>query len=349
MSVRFEGAARRAIDRAMTEVERRGNTTLDTLHLLMGLLAEPKGHAAAALRALDVSPESLRLAASRQLLTHPVGEAPGVDIAAATERVLERAHRISVQYLADAVSDLDILLACAEDVESHAGKLLDEAGVTASRLWAIYGSVRTAGRQHVDTGRRADTGPETHGPGGPPGRPGRRPSDDVAVAGDGALIVRSGIGYDSHRFGPGGPLILGGVAIPGEVRLVGHSDGDALAHAVSDAVLGAAAAGDIGELFPDDDPANQGRDSLEMLASAVARVRSRGFAVHQVDVTVVAERPKIAPHRQAIREALGRALAVSPDAVSVKGKTNEGMGWIGRGEGLACIAVATLVPVSRAP
>jgi 2-C-methyl-D-erythritol 2,4-cyclodiphosphate synthase len=342
MSVRFEAAARRAIDRAMIEVERRGHPTLDTLHLLLGLLGEAEGQAVTALRMLDVSGESLRVAASRQLLAHPIGGAAGIGVAAAAERVLERAHRISAQYPADAVSDLDILLACAQDVETPAGRLLDDAGVTASRLWAIYGSVRTTG------GRHADPGPQPDGLPGAYGRPGRLTSDDAAGAGDGARLVRSGIGYDSHRFGPGGPLILGGVAIPGDVRLVGHSDGDALAHAVSDAVLGAAGAGDIGELYPDDDPANRGRDSIEMLASAVARVRSRGFAVHQVDVTIVAERPKIAPHRQAIREALGRALAVSPDAVSVKGKTNEGMGWIGRGEGLACIAVATLVPVSRA-
>jgi 2-C-methyl-D-erythritol 2,4-cyclodiphosphate synthase len=157
---------------------------------------------------------------------------------------------------------------------------------------------------------------------------------------------RSGIGYDSHRFEPGGPMTLGGVTIPSEVRLVGHSDGDAIAHAVTDAVLGAAAAGDIGEMFSDTDEANRGRDSIEMLRLAVERVRGRGFAVQQVDVTVIAEQPRIGPHRAAIAERLGEALGVGPDAVSVKGKSNEGMGWIGRGEGLACIAVASVVAVS---
>src|SRR5919112_2127341 len=103
---------------------------------------------------------------------------------------------------------------------------------------------------------------------------------------------RTGIGYDSHRFAPGGPLVLGGVEIPADVHLAGHSDGDAIAHAVTDAVLGAAAVGDIGEMFSDRDPANRGRDSIEMLAAAVGRVRARGYAVHQVDVTVVAEQPK---------------------------------------------------------
>lgn len=156
--------------------------------------------------------------------------------------------------------------------------------------------------------------------------------------------TRVGIGYDSHRFAPPGPLILGGVSIPSDVRLHGHSDGDAIAHAVTDAILGAANAGDIGEMFSDKDPANKNKNSIEMLAAAVARIRDRGWRVVQVDVTVITEQPKIAPHRAAMREALADALDVGVDDVSVKGKTNEGMGWIGRGEGLACMAVATIIP-----
>jgi 2-C-methyl-D-erythritol 2,4-cyclodiphosphate synthase len=160
------------------------------------------------------------------------------------------------------------------------------------------------------------------------------------------MTARVGIGYDSHRFAAGGPLILGGVRIPSDTHLHGHSDGDAIAHAVTDALLGAASAGDIGEMFSDQDPAHRGRDSMEMLRAAVARVRSRGFAPQQVDVAVVSEQPRIAPHREAMRAAVAAALGVSADAVSIKGKTNEGMGWIGRGEGLACMAVATVVPLS---
>ena len=156
---------------------------------------------------------------------------------------------------------------------------------------------------------------------------------------------RVGIGYDSHRFAPPGPLILGGVPIPSDVHLEGHSDGDAAAHALTDAILGAAAAGDIGEMFSDRDPANKGRDSLEMLHAAVARIAHMGWRVQQVDVTIVAERPKISSHRELMKARLAPALGVSTDDVSVKGKTNEGMGWIGRGEGIACIAVATIVPV----
>jgi 2-C-methyl-D-erythritol 2,4-cyclodiphosphate synthase len=157
-----------------------------------------------------------------------------------------------------------------------------------------------------------------------------------------AVSTRVGIGYDSHRFAPGGPLILGGVRIPADVSLLGHSDADAISHAVTDAVLGAAAAGDIGSLFPDSDDANKGRDSIEMLRGAVASVHALGFTVTNVDVTVIAEFPRIGPHAPAIRARLADALGITAPAVSVKGKTNEGMGWIGRGEGIACIAVATL-------
>jgi 2-C-methyl-D-erythritol 2,4-cyclodiphosphate synthase len=158
------------------------------------------------------------------------------------------------------------------------------------------------------------------------------------------MTIRVGFGFDSHRFGDSGPLKLGGVDIAFDKHLVGHSDGDAVAHAITDAILGAIGAGDIGALFSDRDPANRGRDSLEMLSVAVGRVRDAGYAVHQVDVTVVAEAPRIAPYREAMQTELARVLCVRPSSVSIKGKTNEGMGWIGRGEGIACLAVATLAP-----
>jgi len=159
---------------------------------------------------------------------------------------------------------------------------------------------------------------------------------------DADATVRVGIGYDSHRFAPGRPLKLGGVLIPSEVGLLGHSDADAICHAVTDAVLGAAGLGDIGEMFPDTDPANKGRDSIGMLEAAVKRIAAAGYGVHQVDVSVVAEIPRLAPHREKIRARLASALGIESASVSVKGKSNEGMGWIGRKEGLACIAVATL-------
>lgn len=137
-------------------------------------------------------------------------------------------------------------------------------------------------------------------------------------------------------------MLLGGVEVPADGHLAGHSDADAVAHALTDAVLGAAAAGDIGAMFPDTDDANRGRDSIGMLAAAVSRVRAAGWTVANADVTVIAEAPRIGPHRDEMRTRLGAALGIPPARVSIKGKTNEGLGWIGRGEGVACIAVATL-------
>jgi 2-C-methyl-D-erythritol 2,4-cyclodiphosphate synthase len=144
-------------------------------------------------------------------------------------------------------------------------------------------------------------------------------------------------------------LILGGCTIPSDVSLVGHSDGDAVAHAVTDALLGAAGVGDIGAMFPDTDPRNRGRDSIEMLKLAIDRVHAMGWRVNNLDVTVVAERPKVAPHRDAMRSVLATALRVEVGAVSIKGKSNEGMGWIGRAEGLACMAVASIVASEPPP
>lgn len=157
-------------------------------------------------------------------------------------------------------------------------------------------------------------------------------------------MIRTGLGYDSHRFAPPGPLVLGGVTIESDVRLAGHSDGDAVAHAVTDAILGAAALGDIGQLFPDTDAANENRDSIGMLRIAVQRLHRAGWRVQQTDVVIVTEYPRIGPHRDAMRACLAEALQIAPADVSIKGKSNEGMGWIGRGEGLACLAVASVAP-----
>jgi 2-C-methyl-D-erythritol 2,4-cyclodiphosphate synthase len=155
-------------------------------------------------------------------------------------------------------------------------------------------------------------------------------------------MSRVGIGYDSHRFAAGRPLILGGQRIPHAAGLDGHSDADAVAHAVTDAILGAAAAGNIGALFPDTDPRWKDADSMQLLRQARAVVEQRGYRVVQADVTVITEAPRLAPHLGAIAAALGEALGIAAGDVGVKAKTNEGMGFIGRGEGLAVVAVATL-------
>lgn len=155
-------------------------------------------------------------------------------------------------------------------------------------------------------------------------------------------MTRTGIGYDSHRLVADRPLILGGVRIPHELGLIGHSDADAVAHALTDALLGAAAAGDIGKLFPDTDPRWKDADSLLLLAAACAYLRERGFNPEQADITVIAERPKLGAYFPAMAEALSHSSGIPVDAIGLKAKTNEGMGWIGRGEGIAVIAVATI-------
>lgn len=151
---------------------------------------------------------------------------------------------------------------------------------------------------------------------------------------------RVGFGYDLHRLVDGRRLVLGGVEIPGDRGLVGHSDADVLCHAVTDAVLGAAGAGDIGQLFPDDDPFWKDAVSLDLLRRAVAVVHGRGFMVHNVDAVVIADWPKIRDHAEAIRDNLADALSIAPDHVTVKGKTSEGVGAIGRNEAIVAHAVA---------
>jgi len=155
-------------------------------------------------------------------------------------------------------------------------------------------------------------------------------------------VTRVGIGYDSHRFVAGRPLVLGGVTIPHARGLAGHSDADAVAHALTDAILGAAGAGNIGQLFPDSDPQWKDADSMELLRTAHELVRGRGLTLAQADCSVIAEQPKLAPHLAEMAAALSSRLGVAAGAISVKAKTNEGMVINGRGEGLAVIAVAVL-------
>jgi 2-C-methyl-D-erythritol 2,4-cyclodiphosphate synthase len=155
------------------------------------------------------------------------------------------------------------------------------------------------------------------------------------------MQTRAGLGVDTHRFAPGRRLVLGGVAIPFDRGLDGHSDADVLAHAITDAVLGAAGLGDIGEHFPDTDPEWEGADSIELLRGAVAVVAADGWAVEHVDATVLLERPKLLPHREAMRARLASVLGAGA-SVSIKATTAERMGFVGREEGVAAMAVATL-------
>jgi len=155
-------------------------------------------------------------------------------------------------------------------------------------------------------------------------------------------VIRTGIGYDSHRLVAGRRLILGGVELPSELGLEGHSDADALCHAVTDALLGAASLGDIGEHFPDSDERYRDADSIELLRAAAGMVREAGFVPVNVDATILLERPKLAGARAAMRERLADAIGLGPDEVNVKASTGEGIGFVGRGEGVAVLAIATL-------
>jgi 2-C-methyl-D-erythritol 4-phosphate cytidylyltransferase/2-C-methyl-D-erythritol 2,4-cyclodiphosphate synthase len=178
--------------------------------------------------------------------------------------------------------------------------------------------------------------------------------DELAVAeallgqsawakGDERGAIRTGIGYDAHRFAAGRPLVLGGVSVPHPLGLVGHSDADVLLHAIADALLGAAALGDIGQHFPPADPRFKDADSRDLLTEVGRLVTVAGFVVGSVDATVIAESPRIGPHVGAMRGAIAGCLDLPVAAVSVKATTNEGMGFVGRGEGIAALATATLV------
>lgn len=155
--------------------------------------------------------------------------------------------------------------------------------------------------------------------------------------------MRIGLGYDSHRFVDGRPLILGGVEIPHTLGLEGWSDADAVAHALTDAVLGAAGLGDIGQMFPPDNPKWKDARSLDLLRRASLKAAEEGWSLASADVTVIAEQPKLGPYVDEMRERLAEAAIAGISSVSVKAKTNEGMGFVGRGEGIAVIAVALLV------
>ena len=154
--------------------------------------------------------------------------------------------------------------------------------------------------------------------------------------------MRVGIGYDSHKFASGRKLILGGVEIPHPQGLAGHSDADAVAHAFTDALLGAAGLGDMGRMFPDTDARWKNADSLHLLNQAYLTILENGFQFVQADITVIAERPKLAPYIERMQERLANAIIAPASTVSIKAKTNEGMGFIGRGEGIAVLAVAVL-------
>ena len=155
-------------------------------------------------------------------------------------------------------------------------------------------------------------------------------------------LLRIGLGYDSHRLGNDGPLRIGGIEIPAEVHAIGHSDADVLLHAITDALLGAIAEPDIGQLFPDTDPKNRGRESSEFMEEALHRVHRRGMEIINLDCVILAEQPKMAPHVQAMRELIAGQLDIQPGQISIKAKTGEGIGAIGSSAAIAAHVVVLL-------
>ena len=309
MGVRFGSGARKAIDAAMVEAERHGLDLPNSLHLLLGMLRAPRG-AASQMMAMLGMPVDLLVRAVESRLSG-AGAAAMAESEDAAEAILRAAGDQAERRGGGVVTEGDIMRAMGHSPFSGAGRVLIEAGISAERLDQLPTEI----------------------------------VNDVphAVSARPISRVRTGIGYDSHRLVPGDGVVLGGVLIPAQHRLEGHSDGDAVAHAITDAILGGAGVGDIGEMFSDTDAVNKGRDSIEMLHIAVERARLSGWTPSQVDVSIIAEFPRIGPYRAAMRERHAHPRRVSVAAVMVKGKSNEGMGWIGRGEGIAVIAVATLV------
>ena len=157
--------------------------------------------------------------------------------------------------------------------------------------------------------------------------------------------MRVGIGFDLHRLGPDTPLVLGGVVVPYHLGLIGHSDGDVLCHAVTDALLGAAGIGNIGELFPDNDPSLKGASSLQFLEKSAELVRRHGFVIGNIDSNILAERPKLLPYFPAMKEAMARALEITPGQIQVKAKTMEGLGLVGSEQAIAAQAIAAIIPI----
>lgn len=157
------------------------------------------------------------------------------------------------------------------------------------------------------------------------------------------MSFRVGIGFDLHRLGPNTPLVLGGVVIPHTLGLIGHSDGDVLCHAVTDALLGAAGIGNIGELFPDSDPALKGMSSLRFLEKSIVLVRAKGFEVGNIDSNILAERPRLLPFFPAMASKMAAALGIAPEKIQVKAKTMEGLGIVGTEQAIAAEAISLLI------
>jgi 2-C-methyl-D-erythritol 2,4-cyclodiphosphate synthase len=319
MFERYTEEARRVIFAARDEAIQDGDSHIRLIHLLAGLERE--------------IPEILRQAGlSRQLLAGlrasgefakrgPKHLAASVELPldAPTKDALRMAADFAEQFHSRRVSRVHLLFAVSQADAKLKGHLL-EGGLKEERLRSL---AEQSGEREPTTS--AEWAPVDPGLG---------------------ARQRSGIGYDLHRLEPGRKLVLGGITLPFDRGPIGHSDGDALSHAICDALLGASGLGDIGTHFPDTDPKWQGVSSLVFLEQVRQLLEERGLSVVHIDAIVIAERPRLGPHFPAMREALARALGISAEQINLKAKTHEGLGELGRSEAIAAQAIATLAEIA---
>lgn len=320
----FTDEVRTVLSRAAQLVKDHGGRAINPEHLLLALLEEGRGAALRVLTAQNANVDALKAALLRIVSqgAKPATRHPSVSQTA--DQVLRVALAEARRFGSGFVGTEQVLVGLLAVRDGYACGLLEEAGATLD-----------AARNYART--RALPQPEAPARSGREGRA-RRAEPEGARA-----ETRIGIGYDVHEVVTGGRLVLGGVEIPGSIGLAGHSDADVLCHAISDALLGAAALGDIGQLFPDTDPAYAGASSLSLLAEVLQQLARDGWQPHNVDAVVIAQQPKIAPYVPRMRETLAGTLGVDLGCVAVKGTTTEGLGFEGDGLGIAAQAVALIV------
>jgi 2-C-methyl-D-erythritol 2,4-cyclodiphosphate synthase len=317
MLERVTEKARRVIFFARYEASQYGSPIIETDHLLLGLAREDRWLVNHVLGDRATIEDIRRQIESRITIRDPISTSVEVPLSAESKRVLARATEFADNIGQKHVSTEHILLglvAVAPQIRADLEKLGLAESELPERIAKAVGE-RPA-RQSLQTENRAFAGI--------------------------ASTTRAGIGYDLHRLEPGHRLMIGGVEVPFEKGPVGHSDGDVLAHAICDALLGAAGLGDIGTHFPDTDPKWNGANSLVFLEHLRKLFAEKGLQIFHLDAVVITERPKLGPHFPVMRVAIAKALGIAPECVSLKAKTNEGVDAIGRGEAIAAHAVATI-------
>ncbi len=317
----FTEELRKVLARAADLVKKRGGVHVEPTHLLLALLAEPWTAATRVLSALGVDTAQVQAALEAGMPRKRAAAAQPI-VGPAMDQVLRVAVSEARRYGEGFVGTEHVLVGLLAVRDGMACAVLEEAG---ARLEVARTYARTHRILATDLGSA------------------RRAAAEPAGAASAERDWRVGVGYDVHEVLPGGTLILGGVQIPGEIGLRGHSDADVLCHAIMDALLGASALGDIGCLFPDSDPSYAGISSITLLEDVVERLAGEGWRPHNVDAVVVAQRPKVAPHVPRMRQILAAAMGLDPARVGVKGTTTEGLGFEGDGLGIGAHAVAIVV------